>query len=177
MLSIWKCNICKNSFLLNDKPSNCPYCNVISSNIIKADRYYYENFMIEPFEEKIVNDLLNKKINSLSFLKKSFDQISNQIIKNLFLAIIKIEENQLLILKNFLKKDFNLNDAIKDNFLKTKIYEYEEDNTAELYQIQKKYLNFLKDSINLLESDQLVEIFSSFLYSHEDQIKLIEEFI
>jgi hypothetical protein len=177
MLSIWKCNICKRSFLLYDKPSNCPYCNVLSKNIDKANKYYYEDFTIEPFEKKIISELIQKKIKTQKYLEEILHIIKDQIIKNLILSFIEIEKNQILLFKSF--KD-NIKSNIEyeiDEKKINKIYDYDEDNISEIFHIKKEYLLFYKDNIKLLESKELTEVFNSFIESEEEQIKLIEEFI
>lgn len=172
MATIFRCKICGEAYLLNDKPSHCPFCGAHEQWLVDARDY------VEP-EVPELTDISRKNLEFTYNLEMRASQIyhcirkktKDEFILGMFKAISKVELEHAELVGKLIDKDPGCEIPFEDNLCtedrkesldKTKILE----STA-----IKHYTKFLTEATEA----RVKVIFQALIEVEKDHLALVEE--
>lgn len=117
MMKVWRCKICGDAYLGEEKPSECPFCGADAKYIAPASEYDTPNTVtLSDKSKKNLQNALKLEIGAVQLYecaKKKAEKNEDIEILALFKAIIKVEREHAVRICKFLEIQLPPYDEIK----------------------------------------------------------------
>ena len=170
-MKLYRCIICGDPYLGEDKPSSCPFCGAYQTYIINAEDYTYP--VVDNLSEKSRNNLLaalTLELINADFYWVNYQNAKSDYNKQMFKALSKIEAEHAAAIKKTLK----LSDSPAIN-KSTKIFDTDEQIYKEAHTREVKAAAFYKKSALEASEPRVQELFTALSEIENDHIKLSAE--
>lgn len=120
-MEVFRCRICGEAYLGNEKPSSCPYCGANGAFLILGKEWKDENIGVELSEisKKNLEETLDLETRAALFYKNVSKISKNSEISALFKALSKVEKEHGDVAMKLLKIEQNPFSNIEDPALRT----------------------------------------------------------
>jgi len=170
-MKLWRCMICGDPYLGEEKPRNCPFCGAHERYIVEQTEY--KDPVIESLSDVSKENLeaaLQLETNNAEFYACASRKANTDEMKNMFKALSKVESEHASVISKALKiakPEINLanNECQADDMANL-----EESHVREERAI-KKYGKFLSEATE----PRVQEIFSAVIAVESDHLSLSEE--
>jgi rubrerythrin len=170
-MKVYRCIICGDPYLGEDKPSNCPFCGAFQPYIINAEDYVLP--VVDNLTEISKNNLraaLTLEVINADFYWNNYQNAKSEYNRQMFKALSKIEAEHASTIKKTLKTsdtpDFNKS---------TKIFETDEQIYEEAHTREMRAAAFYKKAANEAIEPRVQQLFTALSEIENDHIKLSVE--
>ena len=105
MIQVFRCQICGDPYIGEDKPSRCPFCGATEKFFVLASAWEDPRFELEEQSRKDLETALQLEVGNTAFYICARDKASDLIGKQLFKALAKIEAEHANAIRKLLGKD------------------------------------------------------------------------
>lgn len=169
-MRLWRCTICGDPYLGEEKPKNCPFCGAHERYIVEQAEY--KDPVIESLtavSKKNLEAALQLEIGNAEFYLCASRKASTDEAKNLFKTLSKVESEHASVISKALKitkPEINTSDTCQaDDLANLKESHLREERAI------KNYGKFLSEA----EEPRVREIFSAIASVESDHLSLSEE--
>jgi Uncharacterized protein conserved in archaea len=170
-MKLYRCLICGDPYLGEDKPANCPFCGAASNYIVDANEYSIP--VVENLSEKSRNNLLaalTLELINADFYMNNYRGAKSDYNAQMFKALSKIEAEHASAIRKTLKMD-NPPSYNKSS----KVFESDEDMFKEAHAREIRAAAFYKKCAAEAVELRVKQLFTALSEIEGDHIKLSEE--
>jgi rubrerythrin len=171
-VKLWRCQICGDPYLGEEKPMNCPFCGAHERLMVLQEEYVDRIWKVEGLtetSEKNLKAALDLEINNTQFYSCASKNSDNDEGKNLFKALAKVEsEHASLICKALGIKKPPIEDAESCNG------DYQKD-LNESHSREERAIKRYGEFLSMATEPRVEEIFSALIAIESDHLALSEE--
>ncbi|MFA5809092.1 MAG: ferritin family protein [Thermoleophilia bacterium] len=105
-MKFYRCQICGDSYMGKEKPSNCPFCGAADEYLVMAADWVDENESLGEISETSRANLeqaLQLEVNNAPFYRNAMSRTSNIELQGIFKSLAKIEAEHASTIKKMLK--------------------------------------------------------------------------
>jgi rubrerythrin len=170
MVKLFRCKICGDPYIGEEKPTRCPFCGAYSEFIVEA-KDYGETFDVELNEKDRANaqKALEIEISNSEFYFCAAEKIDDEEGKQLFKALRKVEAEHASIWRKILK--LSEEPIQKSNKCSP---EYKQ-NLQESHERETKAIEFYGRAAKESENKRVEQIFAALVQVETDHLKLAGE--
>jgi rubrerythrin len=170
MVNVWRCNICGETYIGNEKPTQCPFCGAHDKHIFLAKEKDV-NFDVELSEgdRALVEKALEIEISNTGFYLCAAKKATDIEGKAMFKRLGKVEYEHAEIWGKVLKKDIPSREAAAEC-----PGEYKEE-LQESHDREERAVKVYKEAAEKAENERVKELFTAIIEVEEDHLKLSEE--
>jgi rubrerythrin len=170
-MQVFRCRVCGDPYLGEEKPSNCPFCGAPSKYMIYADAWRDPVIdKLTDFSKDNLESALQLEIDNTQFYMCASEMTTNVEGKQLFRALAKIEREHASVISKILKVKMPI--VTLD---KLACYPSYKDNLKDSQDREKKaimeYSKFFKEATE----ERVKEVFGAFVLIEKDHLKLATE--
>ncbi|MAG22409.1 MAG: ferritin [Candidatus Diapherotrites archaeon] len=170
MIKLFRCKICGNPYIGEEKPSRCPFCGAKENFMVEA-KDYKETFDVELNEKDRANaeKALELEISNTIFYFCAAEKTDNEEGKQLFKALGKVEAEHASIWRKILKlpkEDMGKSDECAVS---------NQDNLKESHDREEKAIEFYSKAAVDSENTRVKQIFAALTLVEKDHLQLSGE--
>jgi rubrerythrin len=168
MVKLFRCRVCGDPYIGENKPSRCPFCGAYEGFIVEA-REYDETFDVElnELDRKNVETALQLEIGNAAFYQCASKKGTEEA-RSLFKALAKVEAEHASIWYKILKKE-------KAAIMPLECGEEDRDNLQESHNREDRAIGFYKQAAAEAMNKRVKMLFAAIVQVETDHLKLSEE--
>lgn len=169
MVKLWRCEICGDSYIGEEPPTNCPFCGAHRKYIKKAKEARV-NFDVELNEKDKANaeHALQVEVSNAAFYFCAAEKTDNEEGKILFKALGKVEAEHASVWRKILK----LENISKGN---DTCHTSNKENLEESHSRETRAIEFYRKAASESENERVKQIFEALIEIETDHLQLSEE--
>jgi len=172
MVKLFRCKICGDPYIGENRPSRCPFCGAYKNFLVEA-KDYKETFDVELNEtdRKNAEKALEVEISNAAFYFCAAEKTDEEEGKQLFKALGKVEAEHASIWRKILKlpkEDIGKSDKCSTSNI---------DNLKESHEREDKAIEFYKQAAAESENQRVKQIFAALVQVEMDHLEFSEEAI
>lgn len=105
-MNAYRCLICGETYMGEEKPSNCPFCGAKARYIVEAVRWSDENLGIEKLSDvskKNLEKSLQLEVNNAPFYRDAMTKTNDVGLQGIFKYLSKVEAEHASVIRKILK--------------------------------------------------------------------------
>jgi len=169
MIKLFRCEICGDSYVGEEPPTNCPFCGAHKKHIKEA-KEAQANFDVELNEKDKKNSehALQVELSNAAFYLCAAKDTDDEEGKLLFKALGKVEAEHASIWRKILKLD-------KMEMPEEPCHKSNKENLQESHDRETRAIEFYKKAAEESENQRIKQIFEGLVVIETDHLKLSEE--
>ena len=169
MVKLWRCEICGDSYIGEEPPTNCPFCGAYEK-YIKEAKEAKVNFDVELNEKDKANSekALQVEVSNAAFYFCAAEKTDNEEGKLLFKALGKVETEHASVWKKILKLD-SVPKGDDSCHISNK------ENLEDSHARETRAIEFYKKAAEESGNERVKQIFEAFVEVETDHLQLSEE--
>ena len=172
-MKLWRCKICGDPYLGEEKPRNCPFCGAQERHLVSQEDYEDRTGLVPDLTEvskKNLEAALQLEIGNTEFYACASRKAETDEMKNLFKALKKVEsEHADLLCKALGIKKPPINEDFDE--CQTK----DIDNLKESHMREDRAIHKYAEFLSQATEPRVIEIFSAIIAVESDHLSLSEE--
>ncbi len=172
-MKLWRCEICGDPYLGEEKPKNCPFCGAHERHLVSQEDYDDRVGKVHELTETSKKNLeaaLQLEISNTEFYACASRKAETDEMKNLFKALKKVEsEHADLLCKALGIKKPPINEDFDECQAK------DIDNLKESHMREDRAIHKYAEFLSQATEPRVIEIFSAIIAVESDHLSLSEE--
>jgi len=171
-LKLWRCQICGDPYLGEEKPANCPFCGAHERFMVLQSEFDNRIGRVEgltPVSKKNLEDALKLEIDNTQFYTCASGKSATDEAKNLFKALSKVESEHASVISKALgikKPPIEEVDNCTGDY---------QENLAESHRREERAIKHYGKFLSEATEPRVQEIFSAIVAIESDHLSLSEE--
>ena len=172
-MKLWRCKICGDPYLGEEKPRNCPFCGAQERHLVSQEDYEDRTGLVPDLTEvskKNLEAALQLEIGNTEFYACASRNAETDETKNLFKALKKVEsEHADLLCKALGIKKPPINEDLDECQAK------DIDNLNESHMREDRAIHKYAEFLSQATEPRVIEVFSAIIAVESDHLSLSEE--
>lgn len=171
-MQLFRCMVCGDPYLGEDKPTNCPFCGAPSRYLVLAADYkepVIEN--LSDISKENLDKALELEIDNSQFYRCSSNRSPDLFLAPMFKALSKIEAEHAFTIAKALKITKPVIDQ-KNNCLNS-----DGENLKDAHKREERAIRFYSKALEEAKEPRVKEIFTALIEIEKDHLKLSKDMI
>jgi len=171
-MKLWRCRICGDPYLGEEKPRNCPFCGAHERYIVEQEGYVDATGAVEPLSQvsrRNLQETLKLEIDNTQFYACAARNSGTDEARNLFKALSKIESEHATIVCKALGIE---KPVIEEVDICTGDYQ---ENLRESHRREERAIKAYGRYLSEATEPRVQEVFSALIAIESDHLALSEE--
>lgn len=170
-IKIYRCRICGDVYIGDEKHKICPFCGVHDSYFVLAKKWrLLECESLSDVTTDNLKKALDLEVNNTNFYKAIFERSKDIYISSMFKGLSKVEREHALAICRLLKIEKPDSDVGSDKAVDSDLANIEEANRRE-----KSAVKFYAEARNQASEEEIKDFFKALLEVETDHIVLTEQ--
>jgi len=170
-MKVYRCRICGEVYIGNQKPGSCPFCGAHEDYLVTADEWsMIEVTSLSDVSRKNLQKALELEIDNTNFYRGVSQKTENIYVEGMFKGLSKVEREHASTICKHLGITKAQSDVSFD-----KAVESDEENISESNRREKRAVRFYLEARNKVPESEIKEFFKALMEIESDHIRLTEQ--